>query len=239
MEATYSCVVCGKEFRPVRLAQKYCSKICRDRSGKNDRRFSGIRDYIIGRDNFKCAQCGSNKDLLVHHRDWIRTNNDPSNLITLCRSCHKKEHFEITDHAVERKCLICGEIFFPLRTKRKTQLLCRRQACKAKYKAMKKRSIHNETTCIICGKTFEQKHSQHHCCGKECRSINDDRNKAERYVSKREELKAKQIRYYHEHKEDRKAYIKRWQTENPEKVRAYKEKSALKHLTVLPSSLSG
>jgi len=165
--------------------------------------------------------------LIVHHKDRIRTNNDPSNLITLCRSCHKKEHFEIVSGET-KKCLICGEPFSPMETKRKAQKLCRRKSCSAKWKAIQKRSPHEERSCIICGKSFMQKHSRHFCCNDECTTINNDRKKAERYANKREELIEKQKRYYREHREDRMAYIRKWQAENPEKVKAYKEKNALK-----------
>ena len=39
-----------------------------------------------------CETCGSTKRLCAHHidRDW--KNNDPSNLMTLCNSCHTSLH---------------------------------------------------------------------------------------------------------------------------------------------------
>ena len=228
MEATYLCITCGKDFIPVRLAQKFCSKKCRDKSSGEDRRFSGIRDYIIRRDKFQCKTCGKKEGLVVHHKDWIRTNNVPDNLVTLCRSCHKKEHFETTDNAISKVCIICGSEFHPLYSKREVQVLCRRAKCSAKYKVIQKRSTHETVGCIICGQPFTQKHSRQVCCSAGCTGINNDRKKAERYALNREELKTKQIRYYENNKEERKAYIKKWQAENPEKVKAYKEKNALK-----------
>ena len=228
MSPTYLCVVCGKEFKPYRHVQKYCSARCRNKSDKDDRRFSGVRDYVIERDGVKCAKCGSDSNLIVHHKDWIRTNNDPSNLITLCRSCHANEHFDIVDRKEKRICLICGDNFFPLCRKRKTQLLCQRKVCKAKYKAVKKRTQHENVACIVCGNSFTQKHTRHLCCSDKCSLSYMNLKKAERYANKREELKAKQLRYYQDHREERIAYIKQWQVENVEKVRAYKLKNALK-----------
>lgn len=38
----------------------------------------------------KCETCGSTKHLMVHHKDGNRKNNKPSNLKTLCWSCHEK-----------------------------------------------------------------------------------------------------------------------------------------------------
>lgn len=40
----------------------------------------------------KCKECGSDKYLLVHHRDHDRSNQDPDNLQTLCKRCHQIEH---------------------------------------------------------------------------------------------------------------------------------------------------
>ena len=49
--------------------------------------------------NWTCQRCGfhasTNKEkklIEVHHKDKNRTNNNPSNLEVLCRSCHTKEH---------------------------------------------------------------------------------------------------------------------------------------------------
>ena len=44
----------------------------------------------------ECEICGIDKKqvraLTVHHIDHNRENNDPSNLMTLCRDCHDNEH---------------------------------------------------------------------------------------------------------------------------------------------------
>ena len=36
--------------------------------------------------------CGSRRYLIVHHLDHARQDQSPENLITLCSSCHRKEH---------------------------------------------------------------------------------------------------------------------------------------------------
>ena len=229
MEITYSCLVCGNEFRPIRVAQKYCSKRCKDRADKNDRHFGGIREYVIERDHRRCTICGMLDKLIVHHRDWDRTHNDPSNLITLCRTCHAKEHFDVVDTKIVKVCLVCGKNFNPMRTKRESQILCKRKVCSAKWKAIQKRSVHEQVDCVICGQPFTQKHSRHVCCSDECTKINNDRSKAERYTNNRETLIAKQKVYYENDKERKLAYIKNWQTENAEKVKEYKRLSSLKN----------
>lgn len=50
---------------------------------------------IKKRDNYACKKCGKimkfNK-VQVHHINRIKKDNNPKNLITLCKSCHIKEH---------------------------------------------------------------------------------------------------------------------------------------------------
>jgi predicted nucleic acid-binding Zn ribbon protein len=58
----------------------------------NKRRFGGLRNEVLIRDNYKCQVCGSEKQLDIHHKKYI---NEMVNLITLCKSCHKKVHREI------------------------------------------------------------------------------------------------------------------------------------------------
>lgn len=47
--------------------------------------------YRVFRKDF-CERCGSTKFLCAHHRDHNRANNEQSNIETLCKSCHQKEH---------------------------------------------------------------------------------------------------------------------------------------------------
>ncbi len=74
----------------------------------DDRRFYGCnweeqREKRLKKDRYKCQLCDSKKDLVVHHKrplrtfdktkeDWYKKANDIENLITLCRSCHSKQH---------------------------------------------------------------------------------------------------------------------------------------------------
>ncbi len=58
--------------------------------------FWNVREYVLFRDGHKCSHCkGKSKDpvLNVHHLESRKTGGDsPSNLITLCESCHKAFH---------------------------------------------------------------------------------------------------------------------------------------------------
>ena len=57
-----------------------------------------IKEAIRKRDNYICQLCGIHQDELkgwqkklnVHHKDYIKDNLNPDNLISLCRSCHTK-----------------------------------------------------------------------------------------------------------------------------------------------------
>ena len=57
--------------------------------------FWNVREYVLWRDGYKCQSkkgC-KNKILNVHHIESRKTGgNSPSNLITLCESCHKDYH---------------------------------------------------------------------------------------------------------------------------------------------------
>lgn len=39
-----------------------------------------------------CERCGSTRFLCAHHRDRDRNNGAESNIETVCKSCHQKEH---------------------------------------------------------------------------------------------------------------------------------------------------
>ena len=54
-----------------------------------------LKDRIRVRDNFICQICGvpeleCDKRLSAHHKDYDKKNNELSNLISLCCSCHAK-----------------------------------------------------------------------------------------------------------------------------------------------------
>jgi hypothetical protein len=57
-----------------------------------------------------CSLCGSVEGISIHHKDRDVSNNDPSNLDTLCVTCHMKGHWASgTRPTIERKkCRICG-----------------------------------------------------------------------------------------------------------------------------------
>lgn len=68
--------------------------------------FWNVREYVLARDEHKCQHCkGKSKDpiLNVHHIESRKTGGDsPSNLITLCETCHKEYHKGNIDLKVKR-----------------------------------------------------------------------------------------------------------------------------------------
>jgi len=52
-----------------------------------------LKELVKKRDDYTCQFCSSKEKLAVHHIDYIKENINPSNLITLCNSCHSIANF--------------------------------------------------------------------------------------------------------------------------------------------------
>lgn len=74
--------------------------------------FWNVREYVLFRDGHKCSYCkGKSKDLIlnIHHIESRKIGGDsPSNLITLCKTCHKEYHKGNIDLKVRRGKSLCG-----------------------------------------------------------------------------------------------------------------------------------
>ena len=80
------------EDRTRFLTRKNCSQSCgnaRTEIQPNSHRWRARQ--VKNRE--ACEECGTTENLHVHHDDRDVTNNDPSNLKTLCGSCHLKLHW--------------------------------------------------------------------------------------------------------------------------------------------------
>lgn len=110
---------CGTNFIRTGRNQKYCDE-CKKNAGREAAhrcavKVGRIKNPGVGSGNAQgsgkehhtykngigayrqhikshCERCSSQRNLVVHHIDRERTNNDPDNLETICRSCHHAEH---------------------------------------------------------------------------------------------------------------------------------------------------
>lgn len=94
------CTICGSKFHYQTFCPYKKNKPIIKR-GKKTLEYEYFRDniakpYLDNKYGHKCYQCGSTKQLDVHHKknrgSHISEKMNVVNLIYLCRSCHIKEH---------------------------------------------------------------------------------------------------------------------------------------------------
>jgi len=62
----------------------------------DDRGYERLRERVLRRDGWRCQFCGSMTNLEVHHQQFRSHSGEDHevNLITLCNSCHSRQHGE-------------------------------------------------------------------------------------------------------------------------------------------------
>ena len=72
-----------------------------------------VRDFVLDRDHNKCQICSSRDKLHIHHiiKRINGGNHDPSNLITLCSSCHRYIHIGDLSYAIPGCCKNAEKVF--------------------------------------------------------------------------------------------------------------------------------
>ena len=86
----------GRSDSPSMYTERlYCNRVCqghgqRSKTPSRSSRHRRAQQFL----GSKCETCETTMDLLVHHKDRNNTNNAPENLMTLCRSCHTRWHWE-------------------------------------------------------------------------------------------------------------------------------------------------
>lgn len=96
------------ESKFFKLREKDTAGLARYRRNYED--WESIRLAVRIRDNFTCQRCGITEEELgraldVHHKNPFLKSEDSSldNLITLCRSCHKKADLELEKNGIVPK----------------------------------------------------------------------------------------------------------------------------------------
>lgn len=77
-------IYCSRFSRPVVTGQKYSLK-----------EWKSARTGVLERDGNSCVICERREGLHIHHIDRDTTNDDISNLVTLCNFCHARAHHEL------------------------------------------------------------------------------------------------------------------------------------------------
>ncbi len=115
-----NCGECGVEFQPKSYRTQFCSQVCKNAAHskriqglgnmnyKHGRSYAALfnrmRPLIIERDERKCRACLATMPAVeklralgqsgwpIHHVNEIPWDNEPQNLILLCKSCHARHH---------------------------------------------------------------------------------------------------------------------------------------------------
>jgi len=116
------CKMCENKVRryPSQIRKKYCSHKCK----MSDPDFHEARAKAMWKGTYKqikrvalksyfssgkkliCNECGTKKQIHIHHIDHNRLNNNAINLEALCNSCHNRLHIY-----KRILCPVCGQIF--------------------------------------------------------------------------------------------------------------------------------
>ncbi len=92
-----ACKMCGKEIKIKHLYnnhEHFCGTTCKKQYSVINRKKDYRNKAYIAYGKI-CSRCNSVKNLLVHHKDSNRLNNNIENLEVLCRKCHSKLTREI------------------------------------------------------------------------------------------------------------------------------------------------
>ena len=108
MRKKITCSICGKRAY-VNAPAKYCFNCARKIAKENARK---SQERLKGTFGNECFFCGKKMEH-IHHIDLNRKNNEVTNLLPLCWSCHSKVHSIILKPFIKK-------IFFTLKERRYT-----------------------------------------------------------------------------------------------------------------------
>jgi hypothetical protein len=96
------------------VKRKYCNRACMAQAMvKEQVTVGGYRKrHMAIQKATTCAACGSRTNLHLHHRNGDISDNSPTNLETLCASCHIKGHWAAKRRIPKppKPCIICGSL---------------------------------------------------------------------------------------------------------------------------------
>jgi hypothetical protein len=74
------------------LRSRDIEEVLKNGQGQYSRGFRRMRLLALERDRHQCQVCGAKDNIIIHHKNNIKTDNKLDNLITLCQKCHFKIH---------------------------------------------------------------------------------------------------------------------------------------------------
>lgn len=145
-----------------------------------------VRNHALHENGNRCQSCQATENLQVHHLDENRENNDPSNLIILCCSCHAKWHAEHgrpelsaliqshpqTTHVRKpppiRICAVCNQEFQTYKRRMTCSPQCEHELRSIKAKARPHPKLRRLRTCEICNEQYIAKKKKQRFCSRNC-----------------------------------------------------------------------
>lgn len=130
------CIICGKEFEPMKASQKTCSKECRDKKNREYARNSNEQRKHL--EVIKCIVCG---------KEFKQTHGSQK----ICSDECKKVYSKLRQHEFQirhkkpleaQKCYECGKEFIPSRN---GALTCSQKCSKARTKRLAKEKRKEKT----------------------------------------------------------------------------------------------
>lgn len=104
-------VFCNKEcFSRFQVGPNNASYVHGQSPPDYPKAFKKIRPMIVGREHGLCFLCFAKKKLDVHHIDRDTRNNDPTNLVALCRSCHARQNAKSLAETLRLSNLLCEQL---------------------------------------------------------------------------------------------------------------------------------
>ena len=99
----------------VFLVRRFCNRSCMILSmiSEDELTKNGYLQRAHKHRGKECELCGAKENLDAHHQDRDRSNNAPSNIQTLCRTCHMKGHWareEIQKPVLKKPCIYCDDL---------------------------------------------------------------------------------------------------------------------------------